>query len=349
MRFWDFNRSPASARLMLDFGASRGLSRDALLAGADLSAAQLDDPNVEVTAAQELCVAANLVRLLKRAPELGFEVGSRYHFSAYGVWGYGLIASATARDALALALRFLPLTYVFTTIAYHEEGELACLTFGAPPLADAAVAQFLLARDMTAATVLLAETLGGEFALARFSMQGERPAAGGASDACVAGLGDTDVQFGACSNGFAFSRALLDRKLPQANPTTAAMCEQMCKRLLESRRVLVGTATMVRHYLSASPDAAPFSLEEAARLMNVSARTLRRRLHEEDTTFRALLDEARGALAETLLGDARLSLADIAERLRFSDLSSFSQAFKRWHGVAPRTYRAKLLRAAPRA
>ena len=64
-----------------------------------------------------------------------------------------------------------------------------------------------------------------------------------------------------------------------------------------------------------------------ARLMNTAPRTLKRRLQEEGTTFRALLAQARGAMAETLLGDARLSLAEVAERLGFSDLSSFSQAF----------------------
>ncbi|OJA24332.1 hypothetical protein BGV47_31550 [Burkholderia ubonensis] len=60
-----------------------------------------------------------------------------------------------------------------------------------------------------------------------------------------------------------------------------------------------------------------------ARLMNTSARKLKRRLLDEGTTFRALL------------GDERPTLTEVAERLGFSDLSSFSQAFKRWYGVAP--------------
>ncbi|KVQ81955.1 hypothetical protein WL64_26540 [Burkholderia ubonensis] len=80
---------------------------------------------------------------------------------------------------------------------------------------------------------------------------------------------------------------------------------------------------MIRDYLGSTPGAPPFSLEDMARLMNASARTLKRRLLDEGTTFRALL------------GDARLTLTEVAERLGFSDLSSFSQAFKRWYGVAP--------------
>ena len=117
MSFWDFTRSPASARLLVDFGDERGVPRRCWPAPA--ANAQLDDPKVEVTAAQELRLTGNLLRALGRAG-LRFEVGQRYHFSAYGVWGYGLIASASARDALALALRFLPLTYAFTVITYRE-------------------------------------------------------------------------------------------------------------------------------------------------------------------------------------------------------------------------------------
>ncbi|RQR80459.1 MULTISPECIES: AraC family transcriptional regulator [unclassified Burkholderia] len=342
MSFWDFTRSPASARLLVDFGDERGVPRAKLLAGTGLADAQLDDPNVEVTAAQELRLTGNLLRALGRAPGLGFEVGQRYHFSAYGVWGYGLIASATARDALALAMRFLPLTYAFTVITYREEPQTGVLNFGAPEL-DADLSRFLVERDMAAAAVLLQEIGGGDFALSRFTMQAAS-AASAAAFAPAARIAGVEPAFGARANSLAFDRAFLDRPLPHANPLTVSMCEQMCSQLVETRRARLGTSEMVRQYLTATPGNVPFSLEDMARLMNTSPRTLKRRLQEEGTTFRVLLAQARGAMAETLLGDAHLSLTEVAERLGFSDLSSFSQAFKRWYGVPPGTYRSGLLR-----
>ncbi|WP_187499777.1 AraC family transcriptional regulator ligand-binding domain-containing protein, partial [Pantoea agglomerans] len=145
MSFWDFTRSPASARLLVDFGDERGVPHTTLLAGTGLADAQLDDPKVEVTAAQELRLTGNLLRALGRAQGLGFEVGLRYHFSAYGVWGYGLIASATGRDALALAMRFLPLTYAYTVITYREAPDTGVLSFGAPEL-DGDLSRFLVER-----------------------------------------------------------------------------------------------------------------------------------------------------------------------------------------------------------
>lgn len=62
---------------------------------------------------------------------------------------------------------------------------------------------------------------------------------------------------------------------------------------LPERRAHVDTAAMIRDYLGSTPGAPPFSLEDMARLMNTSARTLKRRLQDEGTTFRALLGDAR--------------------------------------------------------
>ena len=55
--------------------------------------------------------------------------------------------------------------------------------------------------------------------------------------------------------------------------------------------------------------------------------------------FRLLLEARRRTLAQELLRDRSLSLATIAERLGFADLSSFSQAHKRWHGLSPKARR----------
>ena len=65
---------------------------------------------------------------------------------------------------------------------------------------------------------------------------------------------------------------------------------------------------------------------------------LRRRLDEEGSHFRQLLDEVRQALAEELLATGGLTLEEIAERLGYGEVSNFIHAFKRWKGVAPRRF-----------
>ena len=54
---------------------------------------------------------------------------------------------------------------------------------------------------------------------------------------------------------------------------------------------------------------------------------------------RELLEQYRNAEACRLLQQSDLTISDIALRLGFSDTSTFSQAFKRWQGVAPSVYR----------
>jgi AraC-like DNA-binding protein len=79
----------------------------------------------------------------------------------------------------------------------------------------------------------------------------------------------------------------------------------------------------------------PPQLKNIAALLNTSERTLKRRLQEEGACFRDISNAARKARAQTLIDEGRLSLTEIAQELGFSDLSSFSQAYKRWTGVAP--------------
>lgn len=102
MNFWDFKRSSASVRLLVEFGQERGLDVAKLLARSGLKEADLADLSIEVDASQELCVVGNLIRAC-RQPGLGLEVGMRYNFASYGLWGLGLISSATAGEAMALA------------------------------------------------------------------------------------------------------------------------------------------------------------------------------------------------------------------------------------------------------
>lgn len=83
-----------------------------------------------------------------------------------------------------------------------------------------------------------------------------------------------------------------------------------------------------------SHETAP-SLPAVARALAVSPRTLVRRLAQEDTTFRDILDAHRRASALALLVESALDVATIAERLGYRDTANFGRACRRWFGVAP--------------
>lgn len=332
MTFWDFKRNAASVRLLVEFGQERGLDATRILARSRLKEADLADPAIELEASQELCVVGNLIRAC-RQPGLGLEVGMRYNFASYGLLGLGLISCATAGEAMAFALRFIPLTFAFCRITGHLDGEMYTVTFEAPDV-EPAIQRFLVERDVAAASRLMKEVMGPEFALSRFTLQHTVERGPGWLEDLLRIRG-VRPEFGASSNSLSSDSKLLGLRLPQANPVTVAMCERACEELMARRRARLGTGEYLRQYLAAAPLNMTPDLPQAARTLGLSDRTLKRRLQDEGISYRMLLAEVRGRQANQLLADESLSLTEIAERMGFSDLSSFSQAYKRWFGVAP--------------
>jgi AraC-like DNA-binding protein len=84
------------------------------------------------------------------------------------------------------------------------------------------------------------------------------------------------------------------------------------------------------------------TLENAAKLLKLSPRTLQRRLKEERTNFRHIKDNLVFTVAVDMMGE-ELSLTHIASQLGFSDISHFSRSFKRISGLTPKLYQKTVL------
>jgi AraC-like DNA-binding protein len=82
------------------------------------------------------------------------------------------------------------------------------------------------------------------------------------------------------------------------------------------------------------------SAEHVASLFSMHSRTLRRRLAESETTFKALADEGRCALSKEMLANTALDVSQIAASLDYADSSAFTRAFRRWTGTTPAAWRA---------
>ncbi|WP_158597994.1 AraC family transcriptional regulator [Noviherbaspirillum saxi] len=96
----------------------------------------------------------------------------------------------------------------------------------------------------------------------------------------------------------------------------------------------------VRDYLLRN-EGGRISVEQVAKALHISVRTLCRRLESENTSFRQVKDEVRRALAMDRLSNSQVPLAAIAHELGFGDVSSFHRAFRAWTGITPNAYRQK--------
>ena len=81
--------------------------------------------------------------------------------------------------------------------------------------------------------------------------------------------------------------------------------------------------------------------DDVARELNMSSKTLERRLADRKTTFSALLDDARSGLAKHYLSDTDLRLEQIAYLTGYSEPAALVRAFRRWTGTTPMQFRAK--------
>ncbi|MEL6820492.1 MAG: AraC family transcriptional regulator ligand-binding domain-containing protein [Calditrichota bacterium] len=83
------------------------------------------------------------------------------------------------------------------------------------------------------------------------------------------------------------------------------------------------------------------TVEQVAGHLNLSPRTLQRRLQKEGFTYKQLLDELRKEFAFSYLKRSDLSIGDVAYLLNYADTSSFTRSFRRWTGQSPKEWREK--------
>ncbi|WP_019931357.1 AraC family transcriptional regulator [Nocardia sp. BMG111209] len=339
VRDWDFPRGVASAALMVGYAGEHGVSPARMLRGTGLSDRALSDPNAQIDARTELAVIRNLVRTLGSEPtDLGIAVGRRYRITTFGIFGFACVSSPTLGEAIAFALRYLELSFTFCIpVTRWEEGEYVAYVHDERVPAD--VRRFLVERDVLAMHQVMTDLLGHPPVLLRAEFDYPEPEY---VERMTEILG-VRPRFGRSRNLLVMDPATLDQPLPQANEHTWAMCLAQCRELVHRRRARTGIAAEVRGRLvprgGSDGITTPPGIDSVAKDLNMSTRTLRRRLVDAGTSYRALLDEVRHALAEEMLGATPLSVSDIAIRLGYAEASTFIYAFRRWTGTTPSAYR----------
>ncbi|WP_410616299.1 AraC family transcriptional regulator [Amycolatopsis sp. lyj-109] len=335
---WDFPRGTASIELMTRFAAERGLAAGRLLAATTLTPELLADPAVQIDARQELAVVRALAGL-DGSDAAALELGRRYRVTTFGIFGFACISSPTLRDAMLFALRYFDLSFAFCIPHVVLGADRLTLELDDSRV-PADVARFLVLRDLAAIFAVMRDLLP-EIALDELTFRHETAT----PEEYRAAFGVLP-RFGADACRATLDPALLSRPLPQANDQTVALCAAQCETLVARRRQRSGIAQLVRERLVrlGGVDA---GMDEIARQLTLSTRTLRRRLTEAGTSYRALVDEVRQALAEELLDTGVLSVEDVAYRLGYAEASSFIHAFKRWTGMTPAAF-ARRFRAARR-
>ncbi|MEV0246206.1 AraC family transcriptional regulator [Nocardia sp. NPDC050712] len=328
MSSWEWRRSVTSSAVLVEVAQARGVGSAEILRGTGIDAEVLADPVGEITAAQELALVRNLVTRFDDLPGLGADAGHRNRITMHGVFGLAVMSSPTILAALATMVRHIGLSTSLSR-PWHEirGGEvLLCVDDSELP---ADLRPFLFERDLAAAVVNYVLIVGAKPPLIRVE------AARGMAARIAPILENYEVPItdGADHHVLVLDAAELDQPMPMASPLSAEQFDRECAELLERRGLRKGVAGAVRELLMRRLTGR-VSQEEVAAGLNLSLRTMRRRLAEEGTSYRQLCSETYGSLAEDLLSTG-LTVEDVAFRMGYSGAPSFSNAFKQWRGVSP--------------
>jgi AraC-like DNA-binding protein len=332
MSQWEFERSTQSMRLMAAFALENHIEISYVLEGTGLQETELADPTMIVTGQQELQLIRNLLALLPHIPALGLKVGSRYHFTTFGVLGFAIVSSSSMRHALDLALQYFHLTFAFTRFLVTDNDTQTTITIDDSDVPED-VRQFIVERD-AAALIAVQRDFTSDTMLLSLNISSAAPS----NIHVYEDFFGIKPQFNMHANFAVLDRLSMERPFLLSNELALHMAEAQCRQLLDSRKTLSGVSSKVRDKLMSTVGYIPV-MDTVAADLNMTARTLRRRLESEGTTFIQLRDEVRQALAEQYLTLPHQSIDQISEWLGYAEPTSFINAYKRWKGQTPHAFR----------
>lgn len=266
---------------------------------------------------------------------LGLKAGQLMSLGSGGALEYAMHSAQTLRESMSIARRYGTLLSDALEPTLEIDGPRAIVRLANTLPWPRSVADFTMSAWFTVhLRTQLAEAPQIEICFAY-----PRPSDLGAYQAV---FGDARLRFDAPFYGFSFDLEFVDRPLASANAVLHSVhCEHL-KALLERRPDQVTMAMRVRQLLAHELSLGRPTAHGVAKQMNISRRTLVRRLAAEETSFSAQIDELRRQLALHLMATEDMSLHEVTKAVGFAHVQAFHRAFKRWTGKTPTEYRISI-------
>lgn len=156
-----------------------------------------------------------------------------------------------------------------------------------------------------------------------------------------AGVYTSAISYDEPTNGFALDAALLDRPVNGGDAALYSFLEEHAVAALATRPRTDDLIDKLRHQIREALKQGEPNVERLATRLNMSGRTLQRRLSDLKTSFQEVLDVVRFDLARAYLKDVRLDVSQVAYLLGYSELRAFDRAFRRWASKSPTEWRSE--------
>ena len=278
-----------------------------------------------------LLEAFNVAEQRMNDPAIGFKCGLNHWHAAYNDIAHTILFCANLKESFDVSTRFEPLVQTFGVNELIVDGDDAHIfwkTYEDAPeklrhLSDLSFATLArLGLWIKAVHGLSVKHMQVRHRDERYRDQ-------------YTNMFDCEVEYGASRDVLIFDKAFLDVPLPMSNPEIlkglVARLEYDLSRLNHSP----SESEMVRAYLEKILGIDSPTIKLVSDLMDMPEWKLRRRLKEEGTSFREILEQVRRQRYDLLSVQPQMSQAQIAGQLGYSEQSAFSRAYKKWYGRSP--------------
>ena len=262
---------------------------------------------------------------------LGFTLARDFDPREIGLLYYVMASSQTLGDALKRVARYSQITNEALVVRYREgNGLIISLSYsGVPRHSERHQIEFCMFAVLRICRVLTGQNLVPQ----HFWISHHRS---GTTNSEMARFVGTAVEFGATADEFALNANARELPLIHADPYLNNLLLKYCEAALTDRRSNVSQLrTRVENAISSLLPHGRVVVDDVARSLGMSDRTLARKLSDEGLSFTEVLQQLRRDLAVQYLDDPKLHVSKIAWLLGFNEVSAFTHAFKRWTGKTP--------------
>lgn len=293
-------------------------------------------PDAEIERSLELQIYNDLTKEIND-PLMGLRIGKGMSLAGYGQFIMLLMSCENAWEAFKTGIKYQQLTYLFGQLSLETGERESAITINPVPLPESC-RRFLIDRDISGTFQLIEDiqqNIGTNINPIRIELPYPKPESIDAYEKRFR----CPVEFGKDKIKAVIKTQDLSIRFPGANRTAYALYQKQCEQMINSREQEAGALTdSIKSYLSLFSENIP-KAEDAAITFGLSERTLRRRLSQEGTNFRELLDEIRSNKAKDLLINTQDTIELIAHELGYAESAAFVHAFRRWENTSPAKYR----------
>ncbi len=328
--------STAALRQYLRAAQDYGIEAEDALVQNDLPIGILDNSISRVTGTE----FQRLIRWLVDAcndPLFGLKSGSYVQPGSYSIFGYMIMNCRSAREALHMTPMYESIVGDMGVTKLEKAGSRLAVRwvcqYDDPIIIPHMIDNVLFSWTQFAR--YLADLPDGK----PYFVQLERDEPSNEVLATYQEMFGCDIEFNAKRSALIVDEEVLEIPLRQPDPgllqSLTQQAESMMDELKQKKTIILQVRAVLRRLMEHELP----RKEKVAEALDMTERTLQRRLQEAGTGYQQLLDDIRRETAIEWLTTTQVAINEIAINLGFSEVRSFHRRFKSWTGHAPGEYR----------